>query len=90
MRPNPRIWGQTLETDDAERVCLLLGAGPSSRLSLDRARDDEPELPTSAPGSSTSGSRLSPGLADRDIRGQGISPQAPLRSGMTSTVCCCL
>lgn len=63
-----------MEIDDEERRCLLLGPDPSSLRSLDRARDGGPELEASAAGSSTNGSKLSPGLADREIRGQGISP----------------
>jgi hypothetical protein len=66
--------------DEDDRICLLLGPGPSSLLSLDRARDGGHEFEASAAGSSTNGNKLSPGLADRDSRGQGISPQGPRSS----------
>jgi hypothetical protein len=66
----------TFEIDDGDRICLPLGPEPSA-LSLGRARDPKSEFAASVGGSATNGNKLSPGLADRDIRGQGMAAQTP-------------
>jgi hypothetical protein len=65
----------TLEIDDEDRICLPLDADLSPALSLDRARDTGSEFVALLVGNSTNGNALSPGLEDREIRGQGMSPQ---------------
>lgn len=67
--------GPTLEIDDEDRTCLPLDPDPSPTLSLDRARDTGSEFVALLVGNSTNGNTLSPGLEDREIRGQGMSPQ---------------
>ena len=50
------------------RVCLLLDLD----LSWDRGRDGGSELGELIVGIATSGNKLAPGLAEREMRGQGI------------------
>lgn len=66
----------TFEIDDGDRICLGLVPEPSA-LSLGRARDPRSEFAASVGGSVTNGNKLSPGLADRDIPGQGMAAQTP-------------
>jgi len=61
----------TLAAEDVVRVCPFLDRDLS--LPRDRGRDGGSELGDCIVGIVTMGSKLAPGLADREMRGQGIA-----------------
>jgi hypothetical protein len=64
----------TFATDDGDRACPLLDLD----LALDRGCDGGSELAALMVGRFANGSKLPPGLADRDMRGQAMSFIPPL------------